>query len=278
MLSGLVTLVGRVLNAKVGAALRDVVVAIEGFSQGFSDTQAENAEESLYGQIGVVIRPKPPVEAKNATATAPKGWAEVVCIRTEDGLLPVAGRDLRLNRWVPLAEGEVCVVGYGGGFISLRDASDKLGTQVILYAPALNSGSGQPSAAHMITMDPATANQSITILHAGGQAVMLTKNGEVIVKNAAGDAYVQVDAAGITVNGNTKINGGVVMGDPSAAVPVMLAPDLLTWVGQVNAWIAATNALLGVTGLPVTAGVAKAGSTTPGPTAVPIAATKASAL
>jgi hypothetical protein len=267
MLSNLIATVGRVLNAKVGAALRDVVIAIEGFSQGFSDTQAENAEESLYGQIGVVSRPKPPVEAKNATATAPKGWAEVVCIRTEDGLLPVAGRDLRLNRWVPLAEGEVCVVGYGGGFISLRDASDKLGTQVILYAPALNSGSGQPSAAHMITMDPATANQSITILHAGGQAVMLTKNGEVIVKNAAGDAYVQVDAAGVTVNGNTKINGGVVMGDPATAQPLMLATELLAWIGQVNTVMAALNGAVGAVVPPITL-----------PAAVPIAATKASAL
>src|SRR5690606_6922443 len=55
-----------------------------------SDDAAEQAhEQEVYQSLGVIGRPLPP---------DPDAFAEALTIRTEDGLVPFAFRDLRLHR------------------------------------------------------------------------------------------------------------------------------------------------------------------------------------
>jgi hypothetical protein len=162
-------------------------------------------------------------------------------------LQPLAARDLRLNARVNPKEGEVTVVQYGGGFISLADASDGNGTQVVIYAPALKSD-GTVDKAHAMVFDPEASNQSVSLVHALGMALLMTADKDVIIKNAAGDAYLQVGDDGVTLNGNVTLNGGVVCGDTVAAQPVALAPPIVTWAASVNATLTAIAALLNAPG------------------------------
>ena len=69
----------------------------------------------VYGQVGIVARPPPPDEIQGRAR-----HAEVLCLRTSDGLVPIAGRDVRLNQAFPNpAPGDIALVGYGSNFVKL---------------------------------------------------------------------------------------------------------------------------------------------------------------
>jgi hypothetical protein len=254
----------RIVASALGDKARDVLVDLAGIGDADDEPLEESKQESLFGALGVVARPKAP----DATGTA-----EVITARTADGLQPLAARDLRLNARVNPKEGEVTVVQYGGGFISLADASDGNGTQVVIYAPALKSD-GTVDKAHAMVFDPEASNQSVSLVHALGMALLMTADKDVIIKNAAGDAYIQVGDDGVTLNGNVTLNGGVVCGDTVAAQPVALAPPIVAWAASVNATLTAIAALLNAPGMVMGA----AGAVPPAAPLAPIVvATKASA-
>jgi hypothetical protein len=253
----------RIVASSLGSKARDVLIDLSGISDEDTEPLEASKQESLFGALGVVARPKAP----DATGTA-----EVITARMADGLQPLAARDLRLNAKVNPKEGEVTVVQYGGGFISLADASDGKGTQVVIYSPALK-GDGSVDKAHAVVLDPASTNQSISLVHALGMALLMTADKDVIIKNAAGDTYLQVGDGGITLNGNVTMNGGVVCGSPAGAQPFALAPPIVAWATAVNAALKAIGVLLNAPG-PVS-GAAGAVPVTP-PLAPTVVATKAS--
>lgn len=248
---------GRVMASRVAAGARAVLVNVTGVAQGMDPTTGEGSTgEALFGQIGIVARPRAP---------SADGHAEVISARTGDGLQPIAGRDLRLNSRVNPADGEIDLVSYGGGFLSLADNADGKGTTAVLFAPALKTD-GTVDKAHAVTLDTSAANLSLSLVHALGMALLLTKEKSVILKNAAGDAYLQIDDSGITLNGNVKLNGGIVAGSIVSAQPLLQSVDMMAWVAQANGVFAALAAAAGSPLPPTTA-----------PSAVPKAATKASA-
>jgi hypothetical protein len=116
-------------------------------------------------------------------------------------------------------------------------------------------------------------------VHAEGHGLLLTREKNAIVKNAAGDVYVQCSDSALTLNGNIQVVGGMVVapGTPNPQ-PVMLATDNLAWIGQVNAWItqaqAAFAAIAAASGSPTNPTVTAPTLT---PSAAPIASTKLSA-
>lgn len=226
-----------------------------------------STDEAFFGTLGVVARPKGPVAQKDATGLNPKGECEVICVKNEDGLQPIAARDLRINARANPAEGEVMLVGYDGGFVSIKVASNGQGSQVVLLAPALD-GSGAITTSHALVLDPGTQN-AVSLVHRSGHGLLLTSGGNAIVKNADGSVYVQASASALTLNGNTQVVGGMVVspGTPTPQ-PVLLATDALTYFAQNTAYLAAIATA--ITGL---------GGTVAGtpPAAVPIASTKLSA-
>ena len=257
---------GRIIATSLGDTAKAVLVNLTGIGYGDDPADGEGSTgEALFGQLGVVARPKSPSK---------DGHAEVIAARTEDGLQPLVHRDLRLNQRVNPKEGEVDIVQYGGGFLSLADNSEGNGTTAVLYTPELDAG-GAIKKAHAVVLDTAPSNSSVSIIHALGMALLMTKEERVIIKNAKGDAYVELGPNGIVLNGNVTLNGGLLAGDPVGAEPLMLAPALLAWVGEVNAAFTQLNAQL-VAGLPVLNNKATGPGVAP-PAAVPIAATRASA-
>lgn len=214
-----------------------------------------STDEPIFGAVGVVSRPKPPIAKADATGPNPEGECEALCAKTDDGLHFVAARDLRLNARVNPAVGEVCLVQYGGGFVSLKTASDGYGTQIVLLAPRINSSTGVIAASHALVLDPATANSSVSLVHADGHGLLLTKDGDAILKNSAGDAFLSV-SDGVTLSGDLRVpNNNLVVGNPSLAQDVLLAPpaiDLLAVLGaSVGAIATAINTLAPGTVTPV---------------------------
>lgn len=99
------------------------------------------------------------------------------------------------------------------------------------------------SAAHALTLDVATEGQeSIRLDHGAGMGLTLTAGGKFssVLRNRHGDAYVEVNDDGVSMNGNVQIIGAVVLGTqtPSLAQSFAMATPLAAWIAQVVAWMA----------------------------------------
>lgn len=197
----------QVVGTELRGVARAVLVQLAG---ALADDGGEEATtEPLYGTLGVVVRPKPPTAA---------GAAEVVAMKREDGATPIAARDLRLNAEVnPSPDGEVCLVGYGGAFVSLKENADQDGGAVVIYAPG-----GNKARASVISIDTTAGNDHVALMHSSGVSITLTQEGKAIIASPNGQAYIEVSNAGLVLNGNVQITGSLVVGNPAAAQPVGL--------------------------------------------------------
>ena len=176
----------------------------------------------IFGALGVVARPLPPEVQQGRSK-----HAEVVCLRTADGLIPIAARDNRLVMGGNAPhEGTVALLGYGGGFHSIEpvDGDPANGSLHTIYCPYDFDSEGVAQKAHVITLDPTSGNESITLVHAEGMALFMLKDSKntILMKNKAGDATLRLDDDGITMTA-TKIvcSGGVIVGEPLTAVPLL---------------------------------------------------------
>lgn len=254
-----------VVSTTLGVAAKQILVSLRAFKDGDGDDDASaegSSDEPLFGAIGVFSRPR------DADAT---GAAEVVCARTQDGLQPIAGRDLRIvAARGNVAKGSVSLAGYGGGFVAIEDTPAGTSSTLIAYAPYPGS---PPPKAHAFVLDTTAGNESIVLAHAEGHGLILGKDKIATLKNAAGDAFVACDDNGVTISGDIKCGNNLIVGSPPAAIDgVVLSTQLLVWIGQVNAALA-----LLATHVHATAGVgAPSPPTVPPvpPVAVPLASTK----
>ncbi len=119
-----------------------------------------------------------------------------------------------------------------------------------LYVPY-----GSPATAATLAFDVSTAGaESIQIVHGSGMRITMTAGGlnSIVITNRAGDAYVEVNDNGITLNGNLQATGALAVG---VGVPpplaVARAPELVAWATAVNVALTQVAALLNTPG-PVT--------------------------
>jgi hypothetical protein len=248
---------GRVVASTLGPIAKDVLVNVRLLEPDATspDVVAETSVEDIgYGQLGVVARPDPP----DAT-----GHTEVLVLKGGDGASPIGSRDLRLTRRTNPKEGEVMVVQYGGGFLSLAHNKDRKGTTIVLYAPTRKADDSVDKA-HVITLDSAEGNRSITVQHAEGHGLYLTKNKEAILKSANGQHAITIGDGGLALTGILKLFGGVVAGNTQTAQPVALFPaNAAAWTALLpvlNA-IGAALASASVPAISPTSGITAAQST-----------------
>lgn len=143
----------------------------------------------------------------------------------------------------------------------VRTSAQNVFTQTgsfIVYVP--NSTN---TAAHVLAMED--NGGYVALGNRSGAALVMENNQGPVLKSKDGTAFIQVgDSNGQNyISGNTSIDGGVNLGSASPADAVMLATQLLVWVGQVNAALVAINT------------ATSAGATMP--TAVPVPATRVKA-
>jgi len=203
-----------------------VCFAVEGAGEVGGRGEVEQ-EADVFGALGIIGRPLPP-----STVRGRKLHAEVLCLRTADGLVPISARDLRLRmQGNGPAEGTLAFLGYGGGFHSLSpvDGDPTKGTIHVVYCPYDFDSDGVAQKAHVITLDPTSGNESVTIVHADGMAITMSAADKkaLVMKNAAGDATLRLDDDGITLTAKTIVlSGGVILGEPALAVPFAGGPAM----------------------------------------------------
>ncbi|MCP4674340.1 MAG: hypothetical protein GY854_02245 [Deltaproteobacteria bacterium] len=178
--------------------------------------EANDAE--VYGALGVVARPLPPVDGKNA---------EVVCMCTADGLVPIAAKDMRLK--MPGAAphaGTVALVGYGGGFHSMDPVEGgEGGTIHVIYCPYDFDSDGNAQKAHSVVLDPTSGNENISLIHADGHAVFIQNDGSIQMQSPDGSSSVKIEDGKITLQSDQVVlNGTVFVGSPLTGVPLMPGP------------------------------------------------------
>lgn len=227
----------QVLGSTVSGPYYAVRVGAEGTVDGDG---SQNVEQ--FASPGCVFRPRQPEQVEGADGTTRELGTEAIGVQVGDELIPVGWRDLRLNRNFPApSEGTWAQVGYGGGFVSIDTVKlpgERLGDILTQYVPYAFDANGTPTKAMAIIIDPAT--ESVRIIHGDGMAVLLEQR-RTIIRNAAGDAYIEVGEGGIIVNGNTKLVGGLDVGG-AAAQPLMTLTAFSTWLTALNAAISATGA------------------------------------
>lgn len=135
----------KIISTQVKGAKKAILAAIQGSGSGLEgDVGESSAEETTYGQVGILARPLP----ENSG-----GATEAVCLRIADGLIPIACRDLRLSNAIPEMEsGQFSMAHYGGGFITVKGL-DSTNAQTLIQ---LKTGPA------LITLDP-TATGTVSI-------------------------------------------------------------------------------------------------------------------
>jgi hypothetical protein len=227
----------RVLATSLTNTARAILANLGSLGDDDTGEQGDVANDQPVYTHPVFCRPLGRVKEEDATALNPAGVCEVIMIRSADEVYPVGYRDLRLSPLVFPIEGEVGIVGYQGGFISLRPNADGDGTNFLLYGARKGSG-GEVEAASSIAIDTTSAQKQILLQHEDGATLVLNKDGGVVMANAANDAYVEVKPPGVTINGaEIVLTGGVVMGnsDPAATQFVALANLVLSELQAIQA-------------------------------------------
>lgn len=187
-----------------------------------ADDGGEQAhEQETFQALGVIGRPLPPEGDL---------FAEALTLRTADGLVPFAFRDLRLHRALNPGggtttprEGQLMFAGYGGAFLShaLTPAKTNVTT---LYVPYAFVG-GVPTKAHAISIDPSAGNSSVSIVHGDGVFFTLTEDAgagapgiawavdaSTFGRISAGEFVV--NAAKIMMKGNVYLGAAAELGAP----------------------------------------------------------------
>jgi len=204
---------------------RAVLFGVEGTGASGEPGEVDNDAE-VFGALGIIGRPLQPATVKGRSA-----HAEVVCLRTADGLVPISTRDLRLRmQGDGPNEGTVAFIGYGGGFHSISpvDQNPDNGSIHVVYCPYDYDSDGVAQKAHAVTLDPSSGNESVTIVHAEGQSVLMQNDGSIQLQSPDGQSYIKIENGAITLSSTQVIlNGGMVsVGNPVTppAVPLLPGP------------------------------------------------------
>ena len=226
-LSGFVATFCRILGSTVVGEHSVVLEGGEGGIGGLDDMQRDSPGEAItdaetFGAIGLVHRVRPPEKVGDKTLEA-QGYA----VRTPRGDLPIARRDLRLNRRFPAPKpGTVALVGYGGGFLAFDDASSGASSKATLYVPYGRSDvEATATKAMTIAIDP--EQESIMLLHGDGYAVVLDKDNGITLRADASTwigmkpGKIELVAASISARGNVALGA-------NTATAVPLLPGILS--------------------------------------------------
>jgi len=184
--------------------------------------EGESADEAdVFSALGVIGRPIDPQESAGPLGNK---YAEAICIKEQDTLVPISYRDLRLKMGGNAPnEGQLAFVGYGGGFVSQSavDTADlEKGTLQVIYCP-YSYASGVPTKAHSIIMDPTSGNESISVIHAEGQSIFMQDDGSIQMQSPDASAYIKIENGKITMTADEiTMNGTVYVGNQATGVPL----------------------------------------------------------
>ena len=199
-----------------------------GFDGDADDGDPGKAEQSSgqpgYSALGIIGRPLPPEGGL---------FAEAAALRIDGGLSPIGWRDMRLNRALQPAEGQLAFAGYGGAVLSHAMTDDEVGSRkanrATWYVPFDFDGNGVAQKAHTISIDPTPGASSISLAHADGLFVSMTEdtgNGPGIVIAVDGSTFLRMTAGELTLQAaKVMLKGNVYVGRQAEfGLPLLAGP------------------------------------------------------
>jgi hypothetical protein len=221
-LAGWVSTFLKITGSTIAGKHSAVLVGGVGLAGGLGSVDEEDDGEQVtdaenYGGLGLVSRPR-----VAETIDGDKLTAEALGMRKAGDIVPVAWRDLRLNRRFPAPKpGTIALVGYGGGFLSFDDPADGSadGGAVTLYLPYAFSG-GTPGKAHAITLSG--DGESIAVVHGDGLALTMDPTNGITLR-ADNATYLNLAPGKFeVVAAHSSLRGNVALGaDTSSAIPLL---------------------------------------------------------
>jgi hypothetical protein len=197
-----------------------------------SDDDGERTDNAdVFGALGIIGSPLRPTTFDNRDE-----HAEVACLRTADGLLPLSTRDIRTKmQGNGPTEGTIALVGYGGAFHSISPLLTKSGTNDeiiesidgathVIYCPYDFNSSGVAQKAHSITIDPTSGNESISVVHSTGASVFIDKDESIQMQTKDGKSFIRLENGKITMQADQLVlSGTTFIGDPfsTATLPLL---------------------------------------------------------
>jgi hypothetical protein len=144
--------------------------------------------------------------------------------------------DLRVTKKLPkLKKGGSIQYGATGSF----DLIDGIDGSQRAYVPYQFTGT-VAAKAMLVSIDVSAAGaEQIQIVHGDGMAITMIAGGKhsIVIKNKAGDAYIELNDDGIILNGNVKIVGAASIGvpppSPDLTQPLVNETTLLAWINAV---------------------------------------------
>jgi hypothetical protein len=215
----------RIISAAAKGDKNAILANVALFDDDDGNPAGGQDEQPVYGAGGVYLCPDPPDDDGVC--------AEGISLKEEDGCTIIAMRDLRLTKRIPSKVGSVGIAHYGGGFIDLSWDADHAGTQITILAPRLD-GNGEIQASHGLLMDPTSGNASVILMHQLGNAVVLNKDGDAMLKSANGKTWISAtnDGFAMSADGGIKFLGGVIAGNTQTAKEVALHQQVLDLANQ----------------------------------------------
>lgn len=202
----------------------------------------------LHHPLGLIARPRDPDVDGEGTPTM-----GATVLRLTEGAADhgIALGDPRATPKLPRLEkgGVALYADTGAAVLPFALLSGATGS-FQLYVPY-----GSPATAATIAVDvSAEGAESIQIVHGSGMRITMTAGGlnSIVVTNKAGDAYVEVNDNGITLNGNLQATGALAVGvGTPPPLPVARAAEIVAREAAQDAFNIAVAALLNAPG-PVT--------------------------
>jgi hypothetical protein len=211
----------------------------DGFPQVAFDSHGEPGSDGkvaafeLQHTFGFVSRPRDPEVDEEKRPIPGKGCSIFVGSDGDDtrGML---GFDPRYIPSTPrLTKGSSAQYSATGSFFVL-DGDNANGTAT-WYVPIPGSS---PPKAHAITVgQDGNGKPFVGFVQSNGLAITMLEN-SMVLKNASGSTYVEINDAGVVISGNVRLNGGAILGS-DAAVPLVTQPGLAALLTEFKAQITA---------------------------------------
>jgi hypothetical protein len=215
----------------------------------FGGDDAGEAAYQVVGTYGFLSRPLQPEGSEGALVLTGRDG--------HDGFAWIGHDPRDVERLPQLTEGSSAQYNARGAFAVLEYETETY----TVYQPVEENAK-----AHCLTMGyDSNEKLFIGLMHALGFALLMTEDA-LVLKNKAGDSYIEINATGITLNGNTKLVGGTDIGG-TGGQPVINATLFATWWAALASAVTAqgaaplTGATLGAALQAATAGLAATGTT-----------------